>query len=122
MSIFLIASDRKPISSRGGPAARSVSGTARSLARRMAPYDVVAHAAPLRCAQKRTRGAVLVGALAREKMLGDDHPLNFARAFADLAQLDVSQIPLDVELADVAVSPKDLHGDVAGFGGRRTGK
>ena len=46
-------------------------------------------------------------------VLGDHHALNFAGAFADLAELGVAKVPLDRELARVAVSAVDLQRAVA---------
>ena len=54
-----------------------------------------------------------VGDLRAKQMLGDHGALDLARAFADLADLRVSKVPLDVELARVAVSAVNLQRTVA---------
>ena len=46
---------------------------------------------------------------AGQQVLRDDHALNFARPLADLAELRVAQVALDVELARVAVAAVDLE-------------
>src|SRR5579871_1193765 len=48
-----------------------------------------------------------------EELAGDDHLLDLVRALADLAELGVAHVALDVELARVAVTAVDLHGGVA---------
>src|ERR1035438_9337230 len=48
-----------------------------------------------------------------EDVLGDDHALDLAGAFADFAELRVAEVSLDVELADVAVAAVHLDGHVA---------
>ena len=58
--------------------------------------------------------AVESSSSAREDVLRDDHALHFARALADLAELRVAEVPLDVELARVAVAAVDLERLVAG--------
>src|SRR5262245_27551434 len=49
----------------------------------------------------------------REDLARDHHLLDLVGPLADLGQLGVAQVALDVELARVAVSPVDLHGGVA---------
>ena len=43
-----------------------------------------------------------------EEVLCDDHALDLARAFADLAELGVAKVALHRELAGVAVAAMDL--------------
>src|SRR5262250_1527712 len=45
-----------------------------------------------------------------EQLLGDDHALDLIRALVDLHDLGVAHVPLDRELARVAVTAEDLYG------------
>ena len=63
---------------------------------------------------RRQAPAALLQDLAR-----DDHLLHLVGALADLGQLGVAQVALDVELARVAVAAVDLDGGVAGAHRRR---
>src|SRR5450631_2842001 len=61
--------------------------------------------------------SALLGRRAQE-LARDHHLLDLVGPLADLGQLGVAQVALDVELAGVAVAAVDLHGGVAGADGR----
>src|SRR5271156_6593949 len=61
-------------------------------------------------------GSALLGRRAQE-LARDHHLLDLVGPLADLGQLGVAQVALDVELAGVAVAAVDLHGGVAGADG-----